>query len=111
MGDRAWEQVDRLRKWLDDEAAETGPADVRLLRVLKIGEEFGEVVEAVHGALGANPRKGHSHTWDDVKEELADVIVTAMVALGTIAPDGDGRRVLDERLDHLVARVLPESAA
>ncbi|MEU5498020.1 MazG-like family protein [Streptomyces griseofuscus] len=107
MGDRTWEQVGRLRQWLDDEAAEASPADVRLLRTLKIGEEFGEVAEALHGVMGANPRKGRSHDWNDVQKELADVIVTAMVALDTIAPDG--RHVLEERLDHLVARVLPES--
>ncbi|MGW3498161.1 MazG-like family protein [Streptomyces sp. NPDC001020] len=106
MGDRTWEQVGRLRKWLDDEAEQAGSADVRLLRVLKIGEEFGEVAEAVHGAMGANPRKGHSHDWADVQKELCDVIVTAMVALDTIAPDA--RRALEERLDALVVRVLPE---
>lgn len=106
MGDRTWEQVGRLRKWLDDEAEQAGPADVRLLRVLKIGEEFGEVAEAVHGAMGANPRKGRSHDWDDVQKELCDVIVTAMVALDTVAPDARGQ--LEERLDALVARVLPE---
>ncbi|MHA5049513.1 MazG-like family protein [Streptomyces sp. SD15] len=109
MGDRTWEQVDRLRKWLDDEAEQARPADVRLLRVLKIGEEYGEVAEAMHGAMGANPRKGRSHTWSDVQKELADVIVTSMVALATIAPDA--RHVLEERLDALVARVLPDAEA
>jgi NTP pyrophosphatase (non-canonical NTP hydrolase) len=106
MGDRTWEQVGRLRKWLDDEAAQAGPADVRLMRVLKIGEEFGEVAEALHGALGANPRKGWSHDWPDVQKELVDVIVTSMVALATIAPDA--QHVFDERLDALVDRVMPE---
>jgi NTP pyrophosphatase (non-canonical NTP hydrolase) len=106
MTDRTWEQVDRLMEWLDEKAETSGPADVRLLRVLKIGEEFGEVAEALHGAMGANPRKGRSHTWNDVQKELADVIVTAMVALATVAPDA--RHVLQERLDVLVRRVLPE---
>jgi NTP pyrophosphatase (non-canonical NTP hydrolase) len=106
MGDRIWEQVDRIRQWLDAEAEEAAPADVRLLRVLKIGEEYGEVAEALHGALGANPRKGRSHTWPDVQKELVDVIVTSMVALATIAPDA--RHVFEERLDALVDRVTPE---
>ncbi|MFD8509747.1 MazG-like family protein [Streptomyces antimycoticus] len=106
MEDRTWEQVGRLRKWLDDEAETAGTADVRLLRVLKIGEEYGEVAEAMHGAMGANPRKGRSHDWNDVQKELADVIVTAMVALDTIA--GDAGHVLAERLDVLVDRVCPE---
>ncbi|MFI1951456.1 MazG-like family protein [Streptomyces xinghaiensis] len=95
----------RLRKWLDEEVADASPADVRLLRVLKIGEEYGEVAEALHGALGANPRKGRSHSWTDVEKELVDTIVTAMVALDTIAPDA--RHTFEERLDALVDRVIP----
>jgi NTP pyrophosphatase (non-canonical NTP hydrolase) len=105
MGDHTWEQVDRLLAWLDEEAPPVGAGDVRLLRVLKIGEEFGEVAEAIHGAMGANPRKGNSHTWKDVEAELADVIVTSMVALATVTPDT--QKVLEEHLDGLVARVLP----
>ncbi|WP_327434777.1 MazG-like family protein [Streptomyces sp. NBC_01236] len=98
-----WTRVGQLRKWLDEEAAPAAAGDVRLLRVLKIGEEYGEVAEALHGALGANPRKGASHTWADVEKELSDVIVTAMVALATISPDAE--KLLDDRLQHLVERV------
>ncbi|MZE76571.1 MazG-like family protein [Streptomyces xinghaiensis] len=105
MAERTWEQVGRLRKWLDAEVTDASPADVRLLRVLKIGEEYGEVAEALHGALGANPRKGRSHSWTDVEKELVDTIVTAMVALDTIAPDA--RHTFEERLDALVDRVIP----
>ncbi|MET8980785.1 MazG-like family protein [Streptomyces sp. NPDC004539] len=89
MDDLAWEQVRRLVGWLDERAEPAAAGDVRLLRVLKIGEEFGEVAEALHGALGANPRKGASHTWDDVRQELCDVIVTAMVALTSCVDDTD----------------------
>ncbi|WP_413808082.1 MazG-like family protein [Streptomyces sp. OE57] len=105
MAERTWEQVGRIRKWLDEEAPDATPADVRLLRVLKVGEEYGEIAEALHGALGANPRKGHSHSWQDVEKELVDLIVTGMVALDTIAPDA--RQTFEERLDALVDRVIP----
>ncbi|MGW3495922.1 MazG-like family protein [Streptomyces sp. NPDC001020] len=102
-----WDRVTWLRDWLDANADEaTNPDMVRLLRVLKIGEEFGEVAEAVHGALGANPRKGASHTWDDVEKELCDVIVTAMVALSTCSADPE--KALDNRLARLVERVSPK---
>ncbi|MCJ1681455.1 MazG-like family protein [Streptomyces sp. APSN-46.1] len=57
------------------------------LQVLKIGEEFGEAAQAVIGAKGANPRKGNSHTWADVEAEVADVVITAMVALARMRPD------------------------
>ncbi|MFE7952766.1 MazG-like family protein [Streptomyces sp. NPDC057426] len=63
MKDDTWDYVTRLRKWLDADAAPTSVEGARLLRVLKISEELGEVVEALHGALGANPRKGASHGW------------------------------------------------
>lgn len=58
MQDEAWNRVERLRTWLDENAVQVSDSDVRLLRVLKIGEEFGEVAEALHGVMGANPRKG-----------------------------------------------------
>lgn len=106
MTDRMWEQVQKLRGWLDEEVPPAEAGDIRLLRILKISEEMGEVAEAYHGATGANPRKGVSHTWADVNKELADVIVTAMVALATTADDPG--KLLADRLDHLVARVLPE---
>ncbi|MCM2392909.1 MazG-like family protein [Streptomyces albipurpureus] len=103
-----WARVELLKDWLDREAVVAEAGDVKLLRVLKIGEEYGEVAQALHGALGANPRKGFSHTWQDVEKELCDVIVTSMVALATITPDGE--KLLDDRLRHLVARSLPGSA-
>ncbi|MDQ1019006.1 MazG-like family protein [Streptomyces afghaniensis] len=106
MQDGLWAQVERLRDWLDEEAPPAEAGDVRLLRILKISEELGEVAEAYHGATGANPRKGASHTFDDVNKELADVIVTAMVALATTA-DKPGQ-LLAEHLDGLVRRVMPE---
>ncbi|MFE0421628.1 MazG-like family protein [Streptomyces sp. NPDC058953] len=83
-----WPTVDRLRAWLD--AANDRPAEQELLlRVLKLSEEVGEVAEAVIGASGQNPRKGHSHTWRDVEAELCDVVLTAMVALRTLTPDAE----------------------
>ncbi|QGV82970.1 hypothetical protein EIZ62_31790 [Streptomyces ficellus] len=102
--DRVWGGVQRLRGWLDAEAGSPEAGDVRLLRIFKISEEVGEVAEAVHGALGVNPRKGASHSWGDVEEELADVIVTAMVALATITPRPED--VLDARVRYLVRRAL-----
>ncbi|MFI8187779.1 MazG-like family protein [Streptomyces sp. NPDC085946] len=81
-----WDTVDAL--WASLEAA--SPVDGRegvLLRVLKLSEEVGEVAEAVIGATGQNPRKGLSHTWDDVRSELCDVAVTALVALRSLTSE------------------------
>lgn len=108
MEKMTWDGVHKLREWLDSED-QAAAGDVKLLRVLKIGEEFGEVAEAITGALGANPRKGNSHTWRDVEKELADLIVTGMVALATITPDAE--KVLEDHLGHLVQRVLGDAAS
>ncbi|WP_338695962.1 MazG-like family protein [Streptomyces sp. Q6] len=87
--DDLWTTVDRLRAWLDENNA-SPPREALLLRMLKLSEEVGEVAEAVIGAVGQNPRKGVSHTWQDVESELCDVVVTALVALGTLTPDARG---------------------
>ncbi|MFF9915083.1 MazG-like family protein [Streptomyces sp. NPDC013457] len=100
--DQTWDGVRKLRGWLD-EKDQAAAGDVRLLRVLKIGEEFGEAAEAITGALGANPRKDNSHTWEDVAKELCDVIVTAQVALLTINPEAE--KVLDARVQRLLERL------
>ncbi|MFR9673955.1 MazG-like family protein [Streptomyces sp. TR06-5] len=86
MDDDSWTTAARLADWLDE--ASGRPREVQLLlQVLKITEEAGEAAEALQGVLGANPRKGRSHTEEDVAGELCDVIVSAMVALTTVAPD------------------------
>lgn len=81
-----WKAVEELAARLEEHS--TLPVEQRrLLQLLKITEEAGEVAEAVIGATGQNPRKGFSHTWADVEAEVCDVIITAMVALARMNPD------------------------
>ncbi|WP_338059856.1 MazG-like family protein [Streptomyces natalensis] len=100
-GAALWDAVEKLVRWLDQENA-LPTEQARLLRILKLSEEAGEVAQAVIGATGQNPRKGRSHTWDDVQSELCDVIVTAMVALRTLTPDA--RRVFEGHVGRVVRR-------
>jgi len=79
-------------------------AIAELLRIMKLTEETGEVTQAVTGTLGQNPRKGVTHTWEDVQAELCDVIFTAMVALTTLTPDA--RETFDGHLARVAARSL-----
>jgi len=81
-----WSSIDDLYAWLETNRPVDGQAGL-LLRLLKLSEEVGEVSEAVIGTLGQNPRKGVSHTWEDVQGELCDVVITALVALRTLTPD------------------------
>ncbi|WP_416965598.1 MazG-like family protein [Streptomyces sp. Agncl-13] len=102
-----WAGIDSLWTWLET----TQPLDGRegmLLRMLKLSEEVGEVAEAVIGATGQNPRKGVSHTWDDVQGELCDVVITALVALRTLTPDT--QEVFTRHLARVMERSLGPSA-
>ncbi|MEU2508204.1 MazG-like family protein [Streptomyces sp. NPDC007863] len=99
-----WTTVTRLHDWLT--AHQTLPPGQEIvLRVLKLSEEVGEAAQAVIGATGQNPRKGNSHTWEDVEAELCDVVITAMVALRTLTPDASA--VFARHLDRVAARSLP----
>ncbi|WP_326599304.1 MazG-like family protein [Streptomyces sp. NBC_01803] len=103
MDPATWQTINRLVEWLD--ANSTNSHEVtRLLRVLKIQEEAGEVAEAVHGAMGSNPRKGASHTWADVEKELCDVILTSMVSLATI--NLDAQKLFEHHLNAVAERSL-----
>ncbi|GGW54620.1 hypothetical protein GCM10010340_36640 [Streptomyces griseoloalbus] len=102
-----WESIDDLCGWLDAKRPVDGP-DGLLLRILKLSEEVGEVAEAVIGATGQNPRKGTTHTWDDVQSELCDVAVTALVALRTLTPDA--REVFTRHLAQVTRRSLGAQA-
>ncbi|MEU4462248.1 MazG-like family protein [Streptomyces sp. NPDC024017] len=98
-----WSTIDALWEWLDTNRPIEGPEGV-LLRILKLSEEVGEVSEAVIGATGQNPRKGVTHTWEDVEAELCDVAITALMALRTLTPEarevfgGHLRRVRERSL-------------
>ncbi|MGR4879476.1 MazG-like family protein [Streptomyces sp. LARHCF249] len=85
----AWATITALAARFDASDAAQGlePEESHLLQVLKIGEEFGEAAQAVIGAKGTNPRKGRSHTWEDVHDEICDVVITGMVALARMRPD------------------------
>lgn len=80
-----------ISQWLDESAfyASLGIVDPQkaiklarlMFRVHKIAEEYGEVQEAIYGALGENPRKGVTNGWDKVEKELLDVAGAALGAL------------------------------
>ncbi|GGW31094.1 MazG-like family protein [Streptomyces caelestis] len=96
-----WATIDTLGEWLDSHRPIEGREGM-LLRILKLSEEVGEVAEAVIGATGQNPRKGVTHTWDDVQSELCDVAVTALVALRTLTPQA--REVFARHLERVTRR-------
>ncbi|MCX2179527.1 MazG-like family protein [Streptomyces sp. SKN60] len=107
MTEDAWTAIARLHTWLTTHQNLPRGEEV-LLRVLKLSEEVGETAQAVIGATGQNPRKGTTHTWQDVEAELCDVIITAMVALRTLTPDA--REVFEGHVERVAGRVLGPEA-
>lgn len=101
--DSPWPHVRRVVAWLDDHNG-TGPHETAL-RLLKLTEEAGEAMAAYIGMTGQNPRKGTTHTADDVTAELSDVILTAMAALHSFTDDPEATftTVVQARSERLAA--------
>lgn len=72
----------RLSQWIDDAPANAArnPEALTWSRLAKVAEECGEVIAAYIGFTGQNPRKGVTHTGQDVESELLDVALTALLA-------------------------------
>ncbi|MFD0555827.1 phosphoribosyl-ATP pyrophosphohydrolase [Stackebrandtia endophytica] len=105
MTDTIWTTVDSFTDWLD-RANGTDEHEITM-RILKLTEEAGEAAAAWIGARGGNPRKGVTHTRDDVADELADVALSAMVAIASLRMDPDA--VLTRRA-RVIAERMPDPA-
>ncbi|WP_235980447.1 MazG-like family protein [Streptomyces albidus (ex Kaewkla and Franco 2022)] len=103
MTPEQWATIRRLVEWLDT-ANGVGEQETAM-RLMKLAEESGEVMQAYIGTRGQNPRKGHTHTSSDVAAELCDVILTAAVALHRFTDDPAA--ALDEKIRQVALRSLP----
>lgn len=75
-------------------------------RLDKLMEEAGEAGQALGGQWGENPRKGVTHTADDVDGELLDVAVTALGAWESRNGNhGYSIAALYDKMDGLLKRV------
>ena len=93
-----WDRVQRLHEHHGDVPLE--------VRILKLTEEVGEVAETFIGMRGLNSRKGICRSREDLLDELADVIITAAVAMSGVA-DGSADEAaahLERRLEVVTAR-------
>lgn len=102
MTPEQWAVIRRLVEWLD---AGNGVSEQETaMRLMKLAEESGEVMQAYIGARGQNPRKGRTHSSADVAAELCDVILTAAVALHRFSDEPAA--ALDERIREVARRSL-----
>ena len=95
-----------MLRWLEQEGL--GGDQLIALQLLKIGEEAGEASGAWIGATGVNPRKGVTHTRRDVADELADVVLAALVAIESLGYDS--REVVATCAEKVLARLPGEVA-
>lgn len=81
-----------------------GDGDGRVsVQLMKISEEAGEAAGAWIGAQGYNPRKGVTHTRAEVAAELADIVMTALVAIEILGFDPDD--IMGECAEKVLGRV------
>jgi NTP pyrophosphatase (non-canonical NTP hydrolase) len=76
------------------------------IQLLKLTEETGEAAEAYIGMHGLNSRNGVCRSRDDLLAELADVIITAAVAMTSVAGGAveEARNHLEQRLTVVTER-------
>jgi NTP pyrophosphatase (non-canonical NTP hydrolase) len=80
-----FDDLTRCIEWLDNA---NGRDDTEItLRIVKVMEEAGEAAAAIIGMTGQNPRKGIAATREELLSELADVIIAALVAAGSVGAD------------------------
>jgi NTP pyrophosphatase (non-canonical NTP hydrolase) len=92
-----------ITAWLDT-CNPSGPHEDSM-RVLKLVEESGEAAAAYIGMVGQNPRKGVTHSLDDLLGELADVALTALCAMQHFTQDKQATRsVLAAKVQRIIAR-------
>lgn len=92
-----------ITAWLD----ESNPASPHesAMRVMKLMEEAGEAAAAYVGLTGQNPRKGVTHTQDDLLKELADVAITALCAMQHFTQDeAVTRAYMAAKIGQIIAR-------
>jgi len=80
MGQSIGNMTNAISSWIDTNLSDKDPETRLWHRIGKIGEEHGEVIEALIGATRGNPRKPDSHTMADVQKELLDVALCALAA-------------------------------
>jgi hypothetical protein len=83
--------------------AETGIGEE--IRLMKLTEEVGETMQAYIGFMGANKRKGKTHSELDIAKELCDVVITAMVALHDWVEDESPELFLKGQVTRVLERV------
>lgn len=105
-------QLAGLSEWIDAGNAHRDPEAILWGRVAKLTEEAGEATAALIGLTGQNPRKGVTHTSDDVIAELLDVAITALGAVEHMTGNrGQALPALCSKVDTVHTRATSHASA
>jgi NTP pyrophosphatase (non-canonical NTP hydrolase) len=91
-----------ISKWIDESPANqanTATTNLVMRTTVKLSEEIGEVGAAIIGMTGQNPRKGVTHSIEDVRKELLDVALTALTAVEHVS--GNDGTSMDQLVVHV----------
>lgn len=105
-GEQVAEAVAAFSRWINAQYPPDLDPEAHLWRrITKVGEESGEVQDALRGYLGENPRKGVTHTLDEVIDELLDCAGAALGAVEHLTGnDGSSVQRLADRLRRSAAK-------
>lgn len=90
-------------EWWRDLLARANPANTIDVQIMHIGAEYGELLEEWQIHNGYNLRKPRRNRGPEVRAEVADVAITAMVTLAMLADDWRG--LLEDRLTTVTNRM------
>lgn len=95
-----------LSKWIDGSyPPDLDPETVLWRRVSKVSSEANEARDALEGYVGENPRKGVTHTLEDVIGELLDTALCALAAVEHITGNnGHSMSLLADKAQRVVTR-------
>lgn len=107
-------ELTAISRWIDESPANANRPDLEsyLLRAIKIGEEYGELVAEIIGMTGQNPRKGVTSDSLKVIEEGLDVALTALAFVEhATGNQGDAIGLLFEKIRRVDVRRLTQPRA
>jgi NTP pyrophosphatase (non-canonical NTP hydrolase) len=100
-------QIKEFSAYIDASYGEgMDPELVMRRRTGKVGVEYGELLDAIEGWTGENPRKGVYASKEDVIKELLDVCGAALGSVEHLTGNqGESIGLLQERIAMVHARV------
>lgn len=110
-----WRAIHEIDRWLDSAVSEEyirQPMAQDMARISKGCEEAGEAISAFIGYTRQNPRKGFTHSREEVLDEMADAALTFILGMQHFTKNAAiTREILRKKLRAIHARVPREGPA